>query len=122
MPPNHSAFLSGYQDSLSAGQIPQDVRRAKIIVGTNILRAIFRRIFQAATREPRVILRILMRPQNFAGGHVQSHDGICCGGGWRLVSVASADIKGVALDVDRRRIPDCATVRRPDRYTLGSLS
>src|SRR6202022_2073693 len=37
MPPNHSAFLSRNQDSFSAGQIPQDGRRAKIVVRTDIL-------------------------------------------------------------------------------------
>jgi len=54
VPPNHSAFLSRHQNSFSARKIPQNRRRAKIIVGTNILRAILRGIFQAATRKPRI--------------------------------------------------------------------
>ncbi len=122
VPPNHSAFLSRDQNSFSARKIPQNGRRAKIIVGTNILRTILRRIFHAATRKPRVVLRVLMRPQNFSGGHVQRHDGVSCGRGWGLVSVTSADIKGVALDVNGGRIPHRAAVGRPDRYSLGSFS
>src|SRR5215471_1154698 len=122
MRPYDSALLPRDENCAAIRKRFENWRCAEIMIRTETLGAVFRRLGAIAAYQPGIVGRVLNRPEHFARIEVQRHDGI---GGFRCrlgVSVARADVERAALGINGGRIPYAAACRRPPLDTIRVLA